>query len=123
MNKFIKTIPKEKVGYEFLHSLNGLLELTNKEIELLTEFLSIYVDKTKKDKGDSIDSAENRKYIMSSLSITKDNLSKYIKMFKEKRIFIKEGSYTTINKALIPIIIGNRVVQITMILKLKENEI
>ena len=127
MNKFIKTVPISKIGYEFLRSLNGLLDLTDRELELLSVFLDIQLDsnKLKGGKNISIDSASNRKLVMSITSITKDNLSRYIKTFRRKQIFIKDeySNRTYINKALIPIIIGNRVVQVTMILKVNNDEI
>jgi hypothetical protein len=122
MNKFIKTIPRNKLGYEFLHSLNGLLELTDRELELLAVFLDINLDRGKKPRQ-AIDSTEMRRLVMSATGITKDNLSRYIKMFKNKQIFIIEDSLLSINKALVPIIIAGKVVQITMILKVKEDEI
>lgn len=124
MNKFIKTIKPNRLEYEFLRSLNGLLDLTDRELELLAFLLLIDSERTKKDRDvNSLDCAISRKLIMKTLSITKYNLSRYLKMFREKQILIKDDGITSINKALIPIVIGNKVVQITMILKLKENEI
>lgn len=124
MNKFVKTIPYSKLGYEFLRSLNGLLELTDRELELLSIFLNIHLDSIKSRKPrTAIDSTANRKYIMKVTTITKDNLCRYIKMFREKQIFTREGGVLSMSRALVPIVIGNKTVQITMILKLNEDDI
>ena len=123
MNKFIKTITPDRLSYEFLRSLNGLLDLTDRELELLSTFLDVHQRNLKSRKYRSaIDATENRKEIMFITGITKDNLSRYIKMFKDKKIFVKDSGLTSFNRALIPVIIANKVVQITMILKLNENE-
>ena len=124
MNKFVKTVSYDKVGYEFLRSLNGLLDLTDRQIELLSIFLDINANKQKSKKGNqAIDSADNRRTVMSLTGITKDNLCRYIKSFREKKIFIKEMGILSINKALVPILIGNKVVQITMILKINNDNV
>jgi len=123
MNKLIKTISRNKIGYEFLRSLNGLLGLTDRELELLSVFLDVHLEGTYKNKNNnSIDSPETRRMVINNLGITKDNLSRYIKMFRDKGIFIRQSKTTKINNALIPIIIGGKVVQITMILKINDNE-
>ena len=65
-------------------------------------------------------SAENRKYIMGTTGLTKDNLSRYIGKFKSKGLVIKgrADDEWIINPAVIPEVIGDRV-QITIILKTK----
>jgi len=126
MNKFIKTVPLSSVNYEFLRSLNGLLGLTDREIDLLSIFLDLE-NRDSKAKGQrkSIDGTANRKEIMRITTITKDNLSRYIKRLKAKRIIVRDykEDINVLNKAILPVIIGNKVVQITMILKVKEDEI
>lgn len=126
MNKFVKTISSDKLGYEFLRSLNGLLGLTNRQTEILSFFLSLYMDKSRrgKEKNDSIDCARNRKIVIDHAKVRKENLSRYIKSFKKKKLFIKDATTgkNVINEALIPILIANKTVQITMILKIKDDE-
>jgi len=124
MNQFVKTIEYNKLGYEFLQSLNGLLCLTDRELELLSIFLRIHLTDARIRKGKaSVDTSTIRKSIMEETRITKDNLSRYIKTFRAKRIFIKNehDRFTYLNKALIPVVIGNKTVQITMILKLNND--
>jgi len=125
MNQFVKTIEPSKISYEFLKSLNGLMSLTERELRLLAMFLDFHLDKVRDRKYKSaIDSSENRKYLINNFNVTKDNLSRYIKMYKAKGIFQinPEDNLLTMNKALIPKIIGGKTVQIVMILKLKEND-
>jgi len=124
MNKFIKTISPDNLGYEFLRSLNGLLDLTDRELELLSIFLDLYLKNMKSRRGKApIDSTENRRHVMRVTTVTKDNLCRYIKMFREKKIFVIEDGMLVMSRALTPIVIGSKTVQITMILKLKENEL
>ena len=63
----------------------------------------------------------NRKFIIQSMHITRDNLSRYIKRFKEQGLLVqgKVEDELFVNKMLIPEIIGDRV-QITIILKLNK---
>lgn len=124
MNKLIKTIPSEKLSIEFLRSLNGLLGLTDRELSILSTFLTIHLEsvKSKKPKK-AIDCTENRKTVMEKENITKDNLCRYIQTFKSNKLMtIDQDGLLVINKALIPIVIGNKTIQITMLLKLKEND-
>ncbi len=122
MNKLVKTIDKKDLYFEFLTSLNGILQLTNREMELLTVLMNIDVNTPKlPDYTKNIISAENRKYIKATLGITKDNLSRYIGRFKDKGIIVKgrADDEWLINPALIPEIIGDRV-QISIILKINK---
>lgn len=122
MNKLVKTIDKKDLYFEFLTSLNGILQLTNREMELLTVLMNIDVNTPKlPDYTKNIISAENRKYIKATLGITKDNLSRYIGRFKDKGIVVKgrADDEWLINPALIPEIIGDRV-QISIILKINK---
>ena len=122
MNKLVKTIDKKDLYFEFLTSLNGILQLTNREMELLTALMNIDVNTPKlPDYTKNIISAENRKYIKTTLGITKDNLSRYITKFKDKGIIVKgrADDEWLINPALIPEIIGDRV-QISIILKINK---
>lgn len=122
MNKLVKTIDKKDLYFEFLTSLNGILQLTNREMELLTVLMNIDVNTPKlPDYTKNIISAENRKYIKATLGITKDNLSRYIGRFKDKGIIVKgrADDEWLINPALIPEIIGDRV-QMSIILKINK---
>lgn len=122
MNKLVKTVTNDSLIREFLQSLNGILGLTERELQLLTELIKIdlsYVPDGLSSKN--VISTKNRKDIIAKLGVTKDNLSRYIRSFKEKGI-LKLGpaeDEVSVNTVLIPNIIGDRV-QITIVLKVKN---
>lgn len=122
MNKLVKSVSDNELITEFLHALNGILKLTDRELELMATFVKMDIEYEKiPDIAKNVANTKNRKWIIENLGITKDNLSRYIKSFKEKGI-LKAGpaeDELTVNKALIPIVIGDRV-QITVILKIKD---
>lgn len=122
MNKLVKTVKKEDLYNEFLTTLNGILQLTDREKELMVLLLNIDRTTPKLPGYDkNIISTENRKYIMKTTGITKDNLSRYLGKFKDKGLLIKGkvDDEWLINPALIPEIIGDRL-QITVILKVEK---
>ena len=124
MNKLVKPVSRTDLYREFLNSLNGILKLTDRELELLTTFIDIDVNTPKlPNVRKNVISTENRKYIKRTLGITPDNLSRYIAKFKQQGILRvgKADDEVMVSKALIPEIIGDRV-QITIILKVNKDE-
>ena len=124
MNKLVKTVSRTDLYREFLNSLNGILKLTDRELELLTTFIDIDVNTPKlPNVRKNVISTENRKYIKRTLGITPDNHSRYIAKFKQQGILRvgKADDEVMVSKALIPEIIGDRV-QITIILKVNKDE-
>lgn len=124
MNKLVKKVSKTDLYKEFLKSLNGILDLTNRELELLATFIDLDINTSKLPNiSKNVISAENRKYIKRTLGITPDNLSRYIAKFKSQGILVKGEieDEVKVNKVLIPEIIGDRV-QITIILRLNKDE-
>ena len=47
MNKLVKTVSKTDLYKEFLKSLNGILDLTDRELELLATFIDIDINTPK----------------------------------------------------------------------------
>lgn len=124
MNKLVKSVSKADLNTEFLKSLNGILDLTDRELELLAMFIAIDINTPKLPNiSKNVISTENRKYIRKVLGITPDNLSRYIARFKKQGILVKGKieDEVVVNKALIPEIIGDRV-QITIILRVNKDE-
>lgn len=123
MNKLIKTITADRLSYEFLHSLNGIIGLTERELQILAQFLELSINKPKGSKR-SVDCTENRRIVMKSMGITRDNLSRYIKIYKDKGLLKlnKELNIWEFNTAIIPIAVGGKTVQITLILKIEEDD-
>lgn len=122
MNKLVKSVDKADLHKEFLKSLNGILDLTDRELELLDTFIELDINTPKLPNiSKNVISTENRKYIKRTLGITPDNLSRYITKFKNQGILVKGKleDEVIVNKALIPEIIGDRV-QVTIILKINK---
>lgn len=122
MNTLAKTVTQSELSMEFLKSLNGLMNLSNRELELLSVFLDIQLEIQKRKLRTSIDSAQNRKLVMMMTGVTRDNLSRYIKKYKDRGLIIKYDNIFAINKVLVPEVIGNKSVQIAMVLKIKSND-
>lgn len=122
MNKLVKTVNKGNLYYEYLNALNGILQLTNRELELLTKFVELDVNFTPiPGVSKNVASTDNRRMIKSTMGITPDNLSRYISKFKKEGLLVqgKAEDELVVNKILIPEIIKDRV-QITLILRVNE---
>lgn len=123
MNKLVKSVKKDHLITEFLVSLNGILQLTERELELMAKLIQLDIEYVKlPDINKNVANRANRKHIITTMGITKDNLSRYIKAFKEKGILVSGPAEDelSVNKALIPEVIGDRV-QITIIIRINEN--
>lgn len=122
MNKLVKSVSNSNLYYEFLRSLNGILKLTDRELELFATLLKFDVEYVKEpNKPKNIANTNNRRWIIENLGITRDNLSRYLKKFRDEGFIVRgrtEGELY-VARALIPVIINDRV-QITIILKVDE---
>lgn len=122
MNKLVKTVSKNNLYYEYLKSINGILQLTDRELELLTKLIEydLELDSTPDVPKNVIDS-KHRKRIEKELGITHDNLSRYIKKLKLNGIIVegKVDGEVMVNKILIPEIIKDRI-QLTIIFRINE---
>lgn len=124
MNKLVKTVTNKTLILEFLKSLNGILDITDRELELLSKFVELDMQYNPAlQESKNVISTSNRKLIRKELGITPDNLSRYIKNFKEKGILVngKADDEVYVNRALIPEIIKDRV-QLTLIFRVENNE-
>lgn len=124
MNKFIKSVKRSKLYQEYIRSINGLLNLTEKEILVLTKIIQLdvsYVKLTGIPKN--VVNTVNRRYLISKLGISKENLSRMIRILKNKQLLIanSDSGEIIVNRALIPDIINDRI-QVTMIIKIDKND-
>lgn len=103
--QYRKKVSRKSLHREFIRVLNGLLQLTERESEILAILMDIdanwkpVVEAEIKD----ILSTDSRKAIMRETVINKNNLTKYTTMFKKKGIIAgndKEGHY--INPMFMP---------------------
>lgn len=122
MNKLTKKVNKSQLVKEFVSSLNGILGLTNRELELLQFLINDELNSSNTSLIDiDVTSTENRKIINNVLGITADNLSRYIKKFRQKGILIRDkiNNSDKVNPVLIPEVIKDRV-QLTIILRIDD---
>lgn len=116
-----KKVKKADLQTEYLKAINGILDLTNRELELLK--LLAEFDQNSLEDEKSVICTENRKKVNDLLGISPDNLSRYIKKFKENGILVKgkvDGEMH-VNSSLLPEIIKDRV-QITIVLRIDETK-
>ncbi len=124
MNKLVKSVSSKTVYHEFLSALNGILGLTNRELALFEMIVEFEMNHTKDPNvTKNIICTANRRVMMKQLNITRDNLCRYISKFKSLGYIVKgktDGEWV-LNRALVPVIINDRV-QVTIILKVKDND-
>lgn len=125
MNKLVKQIEKKDLYSEFLKTLNGIMDLPKRELQLLTLLVQLHAEPqlSGNDPENGVISGINRKYIESKLGITQDNQSRYFKKFKELGYLVK-GKFDRqwlVNQILVPQIIKDRI-QITIVLRIKDEE-
>lgn len=120
MNKLVKTVKKTDLYREFLRSLDGVLQLTDREQDIMVLLIELDIN-TPKLPGYSknVISTENRRYLKAATGITGDNLSRYIGRLRDKGLIVKgkADDEWMVNPALIPEVIVDRV-QITIVLRL-----
>lgn len=125
MNKLVKTVKKDELYSEFLKSLNGIMDLPKRELQLLTLLVKLQMEPqlSNNDPESGVLSANNRKFIETTIGITQDNQSRYYKKFKDLGYLVKGkiDRQWLVNQILLPQVIKDRV-QITLILKIKDEE-
>lgn len=82
MNKLVKGVPETKLYREFLQSLNGILGLTDRELDFLEKLIEIEISTKLPDEDPSVTSTYHRKVVNRDTGITLDNLSRYVKKFR-----------------------------------------
>lgn len=125
MNKLVKQVKKEDLYSEFLKTLNGIIDLPKRELQLLTLLVKLQMEPqlSNNDLESGVISAVNRKYIEKETGITQDNQSRYYKKFKDLGYLVKGkiDRQWLVNQILLPQVIKDRV-QITIILRINNEE-
>lgn len=88
---FYKKIQKKNLHKTIINILNGTLELTEREKQVLYVLIQLDVawTPTFKDDYKNILSTDNRRLVMKETNVHKANLVKYINKFKEKGLILK----------------------------------
>jgi len=97
--------------YKYLQVWNGIFNLTNKELEILSTFIDIQTIS----KEDNLSSMSNKKEVAEKLLIKDPNtLNNYIKKFKDKGVLRVKNNNYTLNNLLDP---NTNTVEINLIKK------
>lgn len=108
MKSFKKKIKKNNFYKEYLTIWNGLLNLSHREIDVLSMFME-FEEKWNPIRNEVKDltSTHYRKVIMDETGINKNNLSKYIARLKKHRLLVmNEGGGFEVEKGLMPSLTG-----------------
>lgn len=85
---FKALVPKSKVIRKYLSIINCSLNLTERELDVLALIISMELSWDNVKEKNIIDT-NSRRYIMQNTYINKNNLSKYIKKYKEKELLVE----------------------------------
>jgi len=108
-----KKVSNDSLYTEYVNILNGVLQLSNREAEVLSFILAIDGSGEK-----SINSKNARNAITQYLSISEPNLSKYLNTLKSKGLIVRDPeSKWVVNKYIRPDIVGG-ILEITITLDL-----
>jgi hypothetical protein len=105
MKTFRKKIRSKNSYKEYVRILNGILGLSNREMELF--YLLLEINDTNKPvlgSYQNILSTDIRRAIMKETRVNKSNLVKYINALVDKRILIKSDDGYILNEFFKPII-------------------
>ncbi len=107
MNEFGKNIKSENLYTEYVRILNGLLQLSDREAELFALLLKVdYEWEPKLGEPKNILSTDIRRAIMKETLVNKNNLSKYIKVLKEKGVLMKTDDGYEVREMFVPKLTG-----------------
>jgi len=94
MNKYRKHIKPKNKYREFLKVLNGNLHLTERELDIFSVMMKIDEEWEPVEEGGfkHIISTSNRKRIMKETLVNKNNLTKYVRLFRSKGLLISNSN-------------------------------
>jgi len=86
MNKYSKKIKEKNKYREFLKVLNGNLYLTDRELEIFSLLVQLDMEWRPHFEGDvkNVNSTDSRRSIMKESRINKNNLTRYVRRFRER---------------------------------------
>lgn len=105
MAGYHKKVKYKDVFLEYAKLLNGYLQLTDRELQFFSYLLRFEIEYNSDfNPIKNILSRENRKYIMQETYISKNNLSKYASVLRDKSIlrFLEDGKSYEVNPMLVP---------------------
>jgi len=111
MNNLRKKVNRELLYTEYVNILNGVLQLSRRESEVLSFMLAL--DAT----GETnVNNTNARKVLTKYLGISESNLSRYLNTIKSKKLIVKDANNKwVINQYIRPHVVGG-ILEITITL-------
>jgi len=120
MKAYKKKIKSNNLYKEFANIVNGLIQLSGKELDVFAILLQIQLEqKPLLGKKQDILSTDNRRLIMEETHINKNNLSKYISVLKSKGLIMQDENGHYINTMFTPDI-NNNILETLFILEIED---
>ena len=123
MKQFRKRVKKTSIYREYARVLNGILDLSPREMEIFGLLLRIDTEWQPLLQTDTKDilSTDNRRKVMRETRVNKNNLSKYISVLKDRGLLVLNAfSGWEITEQLSPLIIGD-LLEIVFTLDMKDD--
>lgn len=112
-----KKVSRELLYTEYVNILNGVLQLSNREAEVLSFILAI------DGSGEpNINSKVARSTIVNQLSISEPNLSKYLSTLKAKKLIIRDSTGKWVVNDYIRPDLKGAILEITITLDTEEGD-
>jgi len=112
-----KKVSNTSLYAEYVNILNGVLQLSNREAEVLSFLLAIDGSGEK-----NINTKNARTAIVGYLGISEPNLSKYLNTLKTKGLIVRDlDNKWVINKYIRPDVVGG-ILEVTITLDLEDGE-
>jgi len=112
-----KKVSNTSLYAEYVNILNGVLQLSNREAEVLSFLLAIDGSGEK-----NINTKNARTTIVGYLGISEPNLSKYLNTLKTKGLIVRDlDNKWVINKYIRPDVVGG-ILEVTITLDLEDGE-
>ena len=118
---FSKRIKRKNLYSEYVKWLNVILGLSGRELDILAILIKLDIN-WPIDKVKNIINKSCRSYIMRETLVNKNNLSRYIRKFKEKKILVNIDNNWVINYDYIiaPLTVNKNNVNIILVLNIDE---
>lgn len=126
--KLTINIPVDRLYITYLQTINGLLKLSPKEIEILTEFMTLR-DKLSsgniigEDLSSLLFSPSSRKIIYTKLGISSFNLNNYIASLKAKQLIQEKEGLFYLNAKFTTLVINDNNFEVSFNFKINGNTI
>jgi len=113
-----KKVSSDSLYTEFVNILNGVLQLSKRESEVLSFILAADANGF----SNNVNSKVVRSAIMYRLGISESNLSRYLNTLKVKNLIVRDNSSWVVNDYIRPTLIDG-VVEVNITLLLNEQKV